>query len=240
MSSLKLFISHNEKSGDAANKIKNELSYQCDVIFIEDFVECGDYEIINQGDVIHFSCNSDLIYTVIENIKDKDCFIFNKNFILKRYDKLSLQLLLKESDINVPKIYNTLSEIKLPVFCKQTRHTGIIFKVFTLSAINYFFSKFKEENFYFEEDVLKPQSIENKYYYSNGKIHARNQKKVPKEVKDICQKVNQNFDIDIYSIDIIKTENGIFVIDLNPAVGFYLSDKGRMDFIKTVEDKLGD
>ena len=109
-------------------------------------------------------------------------------------------------------------------------------KAFTFSTINSFFSKFDRKDFYIEEDILKLYSIENKYYYSRGKVHARNNKIVSKEIKKICSMINRTFNMDIYSVDIVKTNNKFFVIDLNPAVGFYLSDKGRKDFINMVND----
>ena len=236
MSSLKIFISKYEKSYDAANKMRNESTHKCEIIFIEDFVEKNNYGGIKEGDVIHFSCNSDLIYKIIEQIKDVECFIFNKQFLLKKYNKLELQLLLEKNKIKIPQIYDNLSQIKLPVFCKENRHTGIIFKAFTLSTITSFISKFDSNQFYFEEDVLSHNSVENKYYYSNGKVHARNNKRVSKDIKNICSKINSCFNMDIYSVDVIKSNGQIFVIDLNPAVGFYLSDSGRKDFLKMVDN----
>ena len=73
-----------------------------------------------------------------------------------------------------------------------------------------------------------------KFYHSNGKLCPKNNKKVPNYMNYISDKIKNAFDIEIYSIDIIKSKKGIYVIDFNPAVGFYLSDRGRKGFCEAV------
>ena len=167
MINLKIFISHNENSFGAAVKIKEESLFNCQIIYIEDFVKKNDYSSIQKNDIIHFSCNSDLIYVIMDRIKNIDCFIFNKNFLLKKYSKLGLQLKLKNAGVNIPKIYKGIKDVELPVFCKENKHTGIIFEAFTFTTLKKIFEKFDEKEFYFEENLMKKNSyvIENKYYY---------------------------------------------------------------------------
>lgn len=242
MRKLKIFISHNENSYDAAVKIKEESLHDCQIIYIEDFVKENDYSTIKNTDIIHFSCNSNLIYVVMNNINNVNCFIFNKTFLLKKYSKLNLQLKLKNAGINTPKIYNNLQDVEFPVFCKENKHTGIVFEAFTTTTLKKLFSKFNETDFYFEENLFKKNAYitENKYYYSNGIIHARDGKNVPKEIKEMCSKIKKCFEIDIYSVDVIRCLGKIFLIDFNPAVGFYLTKSGRRDFLKMVYDIVGD
>lgn len=236
MITLKVFISRYENSFEAAQKICEESKIKSKIIYIEDFVESEDYSSIVDSDIIHFSCNSKLIYSILERIKDVKCYIFNKNFLLKKYSKLDLQLIMKNNGILVPQIYHSIKDIKLPVFCKENIHTGIIFEAFTPMTIKKIFSKFDEKDFYFEENVCLKNSSNNemKFYYSNGKLCPKNNKKVPNYMNYISDKIKNIFDIEIYSIDIIKSKKGIYVIDFNPAVGFYLSDKGRKGFCEAV------
>lgn len=184
MKKLKIFISHNENSLGAACKIKNELLNPCEIIYIEDFVRYNKYKKINENDIIYFSCNSKLIYDVMEKIKNVNCYIFNKSFFLNRYSKLELQLCLKRFGISIPKIYRNIDELKFPVFCKENSHQRIIFQTFNLITLKKFFTKFNINDFYFEESLFENNNyiLENKYYYANGKINAENGKIITKEI----------------------------------------------------------
>ena len=127
MITLKVFISRHENSFEAAQKICEDSKIKSQIIYIEDFVEAENYSSIVDSDIIHFSCNSKLIYNILERIKDVKCYIFNKNFLLKKYSKLDLQLIMKKNGILVPQIYHSIKDIKLPVFYKENTHTGITY-----------------------------------------------------------------------------------------------------------------
>jgi hypothetical protein len=79
MITLKIIISRYENSFEAAKKISEETKIKSQIIYIEDFVENENYLTIVDSDIIHFSCNSNLIYNILERIKDVKCYIFNKN-----------------------------------------------------------------------------------------------------------------------------------------------------------------
>ena len=81
MKKLKVFLSRNEISYEAGLKIKETALLETEIIYIEDFVKQKLWNTITDNDIIHFSCNSDLIKTVLEKIKDKKCYIYNKAFI---------------------------------------------------------------------------------------------------------------------------------------------------------------
>ena len=83
MRKLKIFISHAEISFNSAKKIKDESSIETEIIYIEDFIKENKIDTIEDSDIIHFSCNSKLVYEILDKIKDKSCFIFNKEFLLK-------------------------------------------------------------------------------------------------------------------------------------------------------------
>lgn len=233
MKKIKIFISHEEKSYEAALLIKKDSIYPCEIIYIEDFVKNSAYNTISEDDIIHFSCNSALVYKVLEEIRSVNCFVFNKKFLMKKYNKKALQLKFKSIGINIPKIYNDLENIEYPVFCKENIHTGVVFQICTKKALECIISKIDTKLFYYEESLIKKGklSIENKYYYSNGKICAKNGKFVPKEIRNISAKIKNNIDIDIYSMDIIYYEGKYFLIDFNPSVGFYLTNSGRKGFL---------
>ena len=46
-----------------------------------DFIKENKIDTIEDSDIIHFSCNSKLVYEILDKIKDKSCFIFNKEFL---------------------------------------------------------------------------------------------------------------------------------------------------------------
>lgn len=237
MRKLKIFISHAEISFNSAKKIKDESSIETEIIYIEDFIKENKIDTIEDSDIIHFSCNSKLVYEILDKIKDKSCFIFNKEFLLKKYSKLDLQNEIMKIGIRVPKIYKEINKIKYPVFCKENHHAGLILQVHSPGTLQRILERFSDIDFYLEENVAKGYKnvIEEKYYYSNGVLHSKTGVVHNPDILKISNLIKENFNVDIYSIDVIKNDSDTILIDFNLAVGFFLTESGRKDFIKMVE-----
>ena len=237
MRKLKIFISHAEISFNSAKKIKDESSIETEIIYIEDFIKENKIDTIEDSDIIHFSCNSKLVYEILDKIKDKSCFIFNKEFLLKKYSKLDLQNEIMKIGIRVPKIYKEINKIKYPVFCKENHHAGLILQVHSPGTLQRILERFSDIDFYLEENVAKGYKnvTEEKYYYSNGVLHSKTGVVHNPDILKISNLIKENFNVDIYSIDVIKNDSDTILIDFNLAVGFFLTDSGRKDFIKMVE-----
>lgn len=237
MRKLKIFISHAEISFNSAKKIKDESSIETEIIYIEDFIKENKIDTIEDSDIIHFSCNSKLVYEILDKIKDKSCFIFNKEFLLKKYSKLDLQNEIMEIGIRVPKIYKEINKIKYPVFCKENHHAGLILQVHSPGTLQRILERFSDIDFYLEENVAKGYKnvTEEKYYYSNGVLHSKTGVVHNPDILKISNLIKENFNVDIYSIDVIKNDSDTILIDFNLAVGFFLTESGRKDFIKMVE-----
>lgn len=237
MRKLKIFISHAEISFNSAKKIKDESSIETEIIYIEDFIKENKIDTIEDNDIIHFSCNSKLVYEILDKIKDKSCFIFNKEFLLKKYSKLDLQNEIMKIGIRVPKIYKEINKIKYPVFCKENHHAGLILQVHSPGTLQRILERFSDIDFYLEENVAKGYKnvTEEKYYYSNGVLHSKTGVVHNPDILKISNLIKENFNVDIYSIDVIKNDSDTILIDFNLAVGFFLTESGRKDFIKMVE-----
>ena len=107
MKKIKIFISHEEKSYEAALLIKKDSIYPCEIIYIEDFVKNSAYNTISEDDIIHFSCNSALVYKVLEEIRSVNCFVFNKKFLMKKYNKKVLNSFVRKQE-QIPPIYSAI------------------------------------------------------------------------------------------------------------------------------------
>ena len=55
----------------------------------------------------------------------------------------------------------------------------------------------------------------------------------------MCKKVSVALNnLEVFSVDIVQNTNGeLFVIDVNPSAGFYLSEDGRRYFLDTLTKK---
>lgn len=234
MKKLKVFLSHNEISYEAGLKIKEASLLETEIIYIEDFVKQKLWDTITDNDIIHFSCNSDLIKDVLKKIKNKKCYIYNKEYLLKNHDKKDMQLKLKEIGVNVPEIYSNIEDVKLPVFVKENKHTGIILEAYTSSTLKFLLTNMKNRDFYLEQSIHKSVRKEIKVYVVNKKVYFKDGSKINKEIKKISEVIAKEFhDIQIYSADFIVVDKGYYLIDFNAAIGFYRTTKGRKAFVES-------
>lgn len=236
MKKLKFIISKYEKSYEAALAMKNNATIETEIVYIEDIVTKK--LSFTDDDIVHFSCNSEETLKIIKENINKKCYIFNKKYLLNNYSKLKVQQLFSINDIKVPKIYLNYEDIKLPIFCKENKHTGILFQAYRKNTLDRFFTKFDIKDFYFEESLSNNGLInkEFKIYVVDNKIFGSFDNKLLKRLNEICGKIKIIFnDIDIYSADFIEINDKLYLIDFNPAVGFYLTEEGRSEFLKLVD-----
>ncbi len=227
MNVYNIFLSKRENYFGSAQKIKESSKKPVNIIWIEDFIMNDENREKLNGDVIYFLCNSILINGLIEYLKGVKCYIFNKRFFEKNYRKLEIQNILRENTIKTPRIlFNPLlNQIKLPIFCKENKHAGMIFKAYTINTLESFFQKFDIKDFYLEEPI--EGESETKYYYVRDSIYSKNNIKVTDSVKEYCIKISKILKLEVFSIDIIKRNNEHIVIDVNPSAGFYMLDEAR-------------
>ena len=149
---------------------------------------------------------------------------------------------MKNNNILVPKIieYENIKETDFPIFCKENKHVGILFKAYNMDTLKKLIFNLKKDEFYFEEDLTLNKKIckEFKIYYVNNKCLYKD--KVNEKNYDllkICQKISSLLGLDIFSADFIFDGKNNYLIVVNSSAGFYLSNEGRDELIKYIERK---
>lgn len=242
---LLIFISNEDDFYGSAKKIQDLCKIDSKIIYVEDFIKEKGWNKIKDSDIIYFLCNGEKVNYTIKNIMNinKKCEIINKEYLLKNDSKSSVQQKIYESGVPTPKVLdiNDINNIKFPIFCKQNTHTGIVFKAYTKRTITDFFQKFDLNDFYLEEAVISNLKKYNEFkaYFANGEVYPKdNEKDFNNYIKDICIKIsNALYDLEAFSVDFIENDNGIYVIDVNIASGFYMSTGARKEFVKKYVNK---
>ena len=139
-----IFLSKKEEYLGSAKKIQNNINIKTDIIYIEDFMKVKNKGNLLENSIIYFLCNSNLIKKLVTILSKTNCYIFNKGFFENNYSKVEIQKILIENKLNVPKIFYNDRDIKYPVFCKENKHGGIIFKAYTSKTIKEFFKRFNK------------------------------------------------------------------------------------------------
>ncbi len=238
MEKFKIIASKSNIYTEQVKKLKKESKLQTEVIYIEDLVDSDSTFSNFENSIIYFlCCNSPLVPTAIQKLESYNCYIINKQYLIKNYLKLDVQRLLNKNNISVPKIYiiENIENINFPIFCKENRHEGIIIQVYNKITLKRFFEKFNITKFYLEESVANNNMKEKEFkvYFVEKKIFLKNITNYNKNLEEICKKVSVALDnLEVFSVDIIQNTNGeYFIIDVNPSAGFYLSDDGRRYFL---------
>ena len=237
MKNVKIFLSEEEEFIESVEKIKYGSKLNIETIYIEEFVKKKEYHLICGNDIVYFLCNSILILSVINIIKNTNCFIINKDFYMKNYNKKHIQYVLNKGDIKTPRIisYENFEVSCFPLFCKSKKHAHITFQAYNKKTLFYFFEKFDKKDFYFESSII---GVEYKIYYINGQIFSKTNINIDDKIKTICLKISEILNLIAFSADFIENLGQIFVIDVNPAPGFYLSDNARRSFIKYLGEQI--
>lgn len=240
MKNFKIIVSKENIYTGQVKKIKEQSELFTEVINIEDLLEAAKVD-FNHSIVYFLCCNSPLVHMVINQMEKYDCYIINKEYLLKKYLKLEVQKLLSNNKVMTPTIFSNekIEEIKFPVFCKENRHEGIIAQIYNELTINRLFSKFDKKDFYIEQSINDNISKEIKVYYVAGKLFFQNEVKDKEHFCEVCKNISNTLDhLEVFSADIIQTEDGkLYVIDVNPSAGFYLSDEGRKYFLEEIKKR---
>lgn len=242
---LIVFISNEDDFYGSAKKIKDLSNIESEIIYIEDFINEQGWKKITNTDIIYFLCNGEKVNFVFKNIikVNPNCKIINKEYLSRNDSKSIVQQKINEIGVPTPKLlnYDDISNIKFPIFCKQNTHTGIVFKAYTKRTITDFFQKFNVNEFYLEEAVTSDleKHIEFKAYFANGKTYPKdNENRFDKQIDEICLKIAQAlYNLEAFSVDFIQNDNGLYVIDVNIASGFYMSTGARKEFVKKYVNK---
>lgn len=244
MNNLIIFLSKNEDFIGSAKKISKEAPINTQIIYIEDFIAHKSLYDIDKTDIVYFLTNEKLILKIIDLLENINCHIYNKEFLKKGYNKEEVQKILKDNKINVPDIL-LIDDIKnesFPLFCKQKKHTGITFQTYNKFTLTRFFEKFNQKDFYLEQTVIDKNEIpiEDKIYYVKGSVYLKDGRQLQdKELIKITQQISIILDnIELYSADFIKVSGNYYIIDINPASGFYLSKKSRQKLFENINSKV--
>ena len=234
-----IFLSKKEKYLKSAYKIKKNTKLNVDIIYIEDFIQNINKNEILEDSIIYFLCNSNLNKEIVNIASKTKCYIFNKRFFENNYTKLEIQKLLIKNKLCVPKIatYEDYRNLKYPVFCKENRHAGIVFKAYTNNTVKRILEKFDQKDFYIEESIECQQEI--KYYYIKGNVYCKDTMDIPNVIYNNCDRIAKLLKLDIFSMDVIKNNNSYMIIDVNSSAGFYLLDDARNNLIYEIEKLEG-
>ncbi len=240
MKKLKIFISRNNVYNGQVERLTIVSQLQTDVVYIEDFISGQASNMIDKNDIIYFlCCNCLLMPKAIEILVLLQCTIVNKEYLLHGYRKEEIQEVLSNNGITVPATFSasSLDNLTFPLFCKEKKHEGIIFQVYNKRALIRFFEKFDKNDFYLEQAIFtnKTDLKELKVYYIYGKVFI-NDNVCDSIIKEICTNIAHILnDLEVFSVDIIPTIDGdYYVIDVNCAAGFSLSNRARSYFLDSL------
>lgn len=242
---LIIFISDEDDFYGSAKKIKDLCTIECEIIYIEDFIKGKGWKKITNFDIIYFLCNGKKVDFTFKNIikVNNKCKIINKEYLLNNESKFIVQQKINKIGVLTPKLlsYGDIINIKFPIFCKQNKHTGIVFKAYTKRTVTDFFQKFNINDFYLEEAVTSDstKNIEFKAYFANGKTFPKDgENSFDKKIDKICINIAQElYDLDAFSVDFIQNDKDVYVIDVNIASGFYMSTGARKEFVEKYVNK---
>ena len=233
-----IILSKHEKFLDSAKKVKAICNINTEIHYIEDFINNTDY--IEDNDIIFILTNSPLIPDFVNMISHYKCYIINKDYFLNNYSKLDIQKVLAKNNISIPNIIqqDELDKCKYPIFVKENNHAGIVFQAYTPKTIETFFSKFPIDNYYFEDNLYNKcaNAKEYKLYYANGVVSYKDGvEKENKTVNNMVINIAKTLKMQIISTDIILIGKECFVIDVNPAPGFYFCSRARKELVAFME-----
>lgn len=213
----KLFIlySNNDKYHDHINKIIYDSKKKIIKTTLTEY---------NHDESICTYIVSNEVYRDLDNISP---VIINSGYLLKNLNKKEIQENLLSKGYLVPKIL--LKNINTSTYIKSLTHEGCVKKIRIEEVSEIDFTKY-----YLEEEIL---GQETKYYFVNGRVFDDEKEIFTKGIVEILNDLSKDFNIVVYSIDIITNEKGHYIIDLNPCPGFYKSNIARGCLIDYMTNK---
>lgn len=227
MNKLIVFVSEEDNYSDRAKKITNDV-LNSEFYFLEK-LQIKNLRDIVKNNIIFFLTNSKISKNLMNLIRRKkiDCKILNYNFLSKNYNKLSVQKNLMKNRITVPTVYQ--NNLKFPLYVKSINHSDMIAKVYNFKSLNGIRKNILKKC-YFEQSVENNFQKEYKVYFVERKVYFSEELNnvQQKEILTICNKISKILNIDVFSSDIIYNSENYYVIDVNPAPGFWNSQEARI------------
>lgn len=240
---FKIVLSEYDNYENAAKKLidaSKESHINSEILYVED-----EREPFTSEDIIYFLYNGNKINEIVKEAKRAKANIINEDFFMSNYLKDECQRLLKENGVKVPKQYNR-EEIKrenFPIYFKCKIHGGLNFDIERKSL----WDKIKNDNtfnkneYYLEKTVNGKDGLkkESKLFYVTGEVFSQDYcDTVPEMLKKKARKISDILKLECFSFDIIETGNSIYVIDVNPASGFFTSKEARKCFLRFIRKKV--
>lgn len=174
---------------------------------------------------VSFYIDNNLNYLLI-NDYDEFCpsNVINYRFFNNKLKKKDLQIIMKEIGINVPHIFNK-DETPQSFYLKENKHEGTTLKLNTLSEALEVLKRHNIKDYYFETTISN--GVERKYYSVFDKVFDKEKEVVDEKIIHITSLIKAKFLLEVFSFDILESNDEIFVIDLNPCPGFFKSDISR-------------
>mgnify|MGYP002518352242 CR=1 FL=1 len=231
---IKIALSYKDNYIDRVKKIMDDFPNCVDYFYVEDYINNAKSFLFTSNDIIYILNNSSYNLLLIKKMKNKVHNIINEKFYSHKYNKLDMQERIKKNNILVPNIlkYNNLTKYNFPLFFKSVNHADIVLKVYNRNSLDILLTKFKN-NFYLEES-LENYSKEYKVYFIKNAIYFDdNYKKfMDEKIKQICLKISEVLQLELFSVDIIMQDGYYYVIDINPSAGLYKSSKSRKKLVE--------
>jgi len=229
-------------------KEANERGLGCEIIFIEDIILSinGENEKMERR-LLYFLTNIDDVPTYVAYFKSHGCNIVNQTFLSGESSKFYLQNKIKKAGIVVPKSFSVLNEIialqiademNFPIYIKSQNQASTVIRVKKKSDLSEKLALFARNNeeWYLEEAIEGADVELQKVYYVDGKVASNSG---IEKANEIFQTISRTLDLEIFSVDIISSKNGVYwIIDVNPASSFFKSDSARCLFVEFLIQKL--
>ena len=229
---LYIFLSHYDNYDENVAKIKSLNENYVQQVYVEEYLQ-NPFK-MNKTDIVYILNNSNYNIKLLE-LLDSVCYIINKNFYLKKYDKNAIQNILMNANIQVPKLlsFDDINKRSFPLMCKSKNHADFVIAMYTFGTYNNFFTKYVKNDFYLEQKINFTKEIK-VYYVKDKTFMYENQNDYSnfKEISNICGKISKALDLQVFSADILICENEIYVIDVNPAAGLFNSTDSRKKLVE--------
>jgi len=242
---LFIIISHTERTQRTAQRIKQTAqthNIECTIIFLEDIAVSNNQKKKIQNDtIIYFLTNHQRIGLYVEYFASQGYAIINQRFLQGERSKLFMQNKIATNNISVPpnelltdhkSSIKLIEKIGLPVYVKSQEQMSTILYIKDHTNLKRTVTRLQNNigQWYIEKAYTQDQNRLIKIYYIYGTTYAN--KKIKRSL-NFTHNIADNLHLDTFSADIIIAPNEKYwVIDINPAPGFYAHTVARETFIK--------
>lgn len=253
---LAVIISKAEPYLNGAALIKEmcaSLQLNCDILYIEDVLSNKNDNLpeFESAGLIYFLTNAVGVpefANYLEHSTKK--ILINRDFLISRQPKFSVQTRLRLAGINVPDSLVVTDEslfdkvllgLRLPLYIKSQSQTSTVIRVETEKEFHDNVLGKSAKDFYFEESVNLEKFYLEKIYYINGYVVSKSENLILTDgLKIELKNISSVLGLDIYSTDIFVSVYGdtYVYIDINPSPGFFQSNEARLHLAKYILDKL--